>query len=326
MIYLFSKDGDSIDEIIDFLIIKKKEYIRIDEEYLRLSADSIVIENNKTFLKFREKHKIYYITEEDTLYFGLGQFNFIFDFTSKLVKEKNIFYENSLEQINAIQEFIEHFFYKHPKQINFQYSKYPINKLNVLYRATKLGIKVPNTYIFENRTAIENVTKKQAVITKTLTSSIKVYLDNYGLISHTQEIKNIEALPSDFLPSLFQELIPNSCEVRVMYVNGCFFSALIYRTDNSDKNIDIRISISEKKYFLIPIQIPNKLERKISKLMNDLNLKIASCDILYSITNNEYYLLEINPNTYYSWISKKCNYQIEQEIANLIIKTDAKKV
>jgi D-alanine-D-alanine ligase-like ATP-grasp enzyme len=57
--------------------------------------------------------------------------------------------------------------------------------------------------------------------------------------------------------------------------------------------------------------LPKIFEKKLHKLMQLLKINCGSIDILVT-PNDEFYFLEVNPIGQFQWLSKNCNYFIEQ--------------
>ncbi len=326
MIYLFSKDSDSIDEIIDYLLLSNKKFIRIDEEFYDLVFLKLEINKSEMAVEFSCNGKIYVIDYKDTIYFGLGTFNFLKKYSRKVNPCYNEIDHNTIEQNNSIQECIEHFFYNHPKQINFFYSSLYLNKLYILHLASRYKISIPTSIVVANYNEVKKKFKSKMVVTKSISSSLKLYDNKQAKVSYTMLLNNQIHIPREFQPSLFQQAILNAIEIRVVFVDGKCYSAILHKYSSEMENniVDIRALLLAGAYRLIPFNLPNYFAQKISKLLSSLKIKIASCDLLYDYSLNEYILIDVNPNSYYSWISKKCNYNIEYQIFKLIKSLDEK--
>lgn len=69
---------------------------------------------------------------------------------------------------------------------------------------------------------------------------------------------------------------------------------------------------------LIPINLPEYIVDKIFLLSLKTELNTGSIDFLYSLKENEYYFLEINPVGQFGFLSYQFNGEIDYEIAKFL--------
>lgn len=125
-----------------------------------------------------------------------------------------------------------------------------------------------------------------------------------------------KSLPENIFPSLFQEFVEKEFEVKTFVFGNMIWSMAFFSTSDKDK-VDYRKE-NQTLNRRIPFKLPNEIERKILKLMRNLNLTVGTVDLIKS-KNKKYYFLEINPVGQFNMVSMPCNYYIEKEIAlNLI--------
>ena len=70
---------------------------------------------------------------------------------------------------------------------------------------------------------------------------------------------------------------------------------------------------------VLPIDIPTEIIRKLKLLMKELYLESGSIDMIVT-PDDEYVFLEVNPVGQYDYVGKRCNYQLDKEIALTLIK------
>lgn len=186
-----------------------------------------------------------------------------------------------------------------------------INKLIVLEIAKEEGLLVPNFKMCTNNQQIGHRT-----IYKSINDDASIYNSHENKILHalTQQYKYTEEF-HEFSPTLFQEKIEKKYEIRTFYLDGKFFSMAIFSQQNSNTSLDYRNYDFEEPNRTVPFNIPEDLERKLSNLMERLNLKSGSIDLIVN-PNNEYFFLEVNPAGQFGMISSPCNFNIEKEIVN----------
>lgn len=202
-----------------------------------------------------------------------------------------------------------------------------INKLDVLQKAVKNGIKIPNTLVTNNkRELLSFIQKYRKCICKSLSDPFFFDYkgDRFGLYTAILNLEDILSIPNErIFPSIFQEYIEKDYEVRCFYIDGSFYSAAIFSQENEKTKVDFRAYDLKYPNRIVPCDIPLELKRKIKKMMLELNLKTGSIDLIKS--SNDFIFLEINPVGQFEMISKCCNFRLEKIIAQYLISHDVKK-
>lgn len=199
-----------------------------------------------------------------------------------------------------------------------------VNKLDMLYLALSLNIKIPNTLITEKSTELfEFVSNNITVITKPIKNPFINFIHGNFTVKFSTHSKliTIEDIPKNtsyFMPSFFQKYIDKKYEIRSFYLDGVFKSMAIFSQENEKTKIDFRNYDYIRPNRCIPYKLPDNLEKKLHKLMKKLNLNCGSFDIICT-PKNEYYFLEVNPIGQFQWLSRHCNYYIERLIAKKIL-------
>ncbi|WP_299617793.1 grasp-with-spasm system ATP-grasp peptide maturase [uncultured Tenacibaculum sp.] len=315
----------STDEVIVWL---KK----FNADFIRLNGDDIIDSFHFKFIDFKP---VFYVedkindriisSEEITTVWYRRKINKVYDAVCNLVPN-NINEFRSILGINtyhynemlSFYEIIE-FTLKNVVWINKPMQRY--NKLDVLNRAIKYGIKVPQSFI--QNTAPLPVEK---FITKP-TTEVRVFNDDFNYYSmYTSEPKLKKEV---FFPSLFQEKIEKEYEVRSFYLDGDFYSIAIFSQQNSKTKIDYRNifygSDDEHSFYNNCIyKLPEDIEQKLKKLMIDLDMKSGSIDLIRGI-DGEYYFLEINPVGQFGNVSDVGKFNLEKIIAEKLCFYDERK-
>lgn len=198
-----------------------------------------------------------------------------------------------------------------------------LDKLTQINIAKKLGIKTPKTKVLTDKKSLKTFLKNyKNLITKPIYYSYYYTYDEFTYVGNTTKItpKRLEQIPEYFPPSLFQEMIERDYEIRSFYLDGVFYSTAILTTGK--KNADIKIDTHQGKNKWVSYKLPEKVTQKLKKLMSQLNLKTGSLDIIKN--NDGYFFLEVNPVGQYTAPSNRCNYNVEEKIAEWLIKNDKK--
>ena len=311
-VLIISEANDlSTDDVIGWLFYNNIDVIRINnDDFPQLDICSIL--NNGNF-------------EQAFIYKGqrinLSDFGSIWYRRGQLVVQNNsdtAFFGNFTNQENI--KLTEHF--DQNAAGIFQINKYQdnyINKLNVLVAAQKEGLNIPNTYIVTSKDQLPDYRTKK-YITKSISEmghkfSYSDYIVEYfATVCLLNEIKNI---PENFFPSLIQEFVEKRLEIRSFYLHGEFRSMAIFSQQNKKTEVDFRNYDHEKPNRCVPFNLPREIENKLDSLMQKLNINSGSIDLILT-PQGEYFFLEVNPIGQFQWLSKNCNYRIEELIAKTL--------
>jgi hypothetical protein len=301
MVLIYSKDVDDfVNDVIDCLNV---DFIRISE------SDKILIEE----MDFSNENSSYLVNGN---YFESVDFEKIKSvwFNGGVISSENDDYEDKCYEILNDGYLLQ----KTTKRIGKRIADFEINRLDIMLEAKKQGLKIPHTLITGNKEKLEDFFKKyenkNGIISKRILDSYYYqddeFLYNFNLtFSITNKI--LTQTPKEFSISFFQERIIADFEIRVIYIDGNFYSACIH---NFDQVIDYRTKLIKMDNLrIVPFQLPKEIEMKIETIFQKFNLNYGSADLMYS--NNEYYFLEINPTGQISFINNACNFQIENVMA-----------
>ncbi|MDX9694381.1 MAG: hypothetical protein RBT49_01180 [Bacteroidales bacterium] len=195
------------------------------------------------------------------------------------------------------------------------YKSINVNKIEVLEIAQKCGLKTPKSLVTNNINSLVQFIENNSIeefIVKSVGENLSIMYKNSTTIF--QPVKSFTTsnmdFPNSFLPTLFQEKIEKQFDIRIFFLNGSFYSMAI---DN--KSTDSRLTNDSTRYF--PYLLPKSIEKKITILMNKMNLNYGSIDLILD-KKNYYHFLEVTPTGEFSFVSNNCNYNIEEKIANYL--------
>lgn len=232
--------------------------------------------------------------------------------------------ENSSINAFLLSE-LEYFFHafesclSHIKSLGAGFKMLDLNKVDVLIKAKKAGLNVPDYILCCKKSELVKFSKKKIIITKPIFNARPISLSEnetgymYTSIVDQAQINN---LPDMFFPSFFQEFILKEVEIRIFYIDGKFYSGAIYNINNL-ANFDYR-SLNEGETRIVPYNLPFNIKEKIVNLMNLLNLNTGSIDLVKTI-KGEYFFLEINPSGQYESLSFNCNFELNKKIAEWLM-------
>lgn len=305
MITIFSIDSDqSTNHVIDWLTYYKTDWERINAEDFENSLPTLCLpeknckNNKKQVVWFRKWDKAVNSITHNT--------------------------KNNYLEINKAKEFDEYskflfqnynksFWLNHPKN-------WDIDKLTQLKEANKIGLKTPATlFTSEKKHLVEFLKKHKKIITKNLSANLCVVKKEEVYMSYTTQIsdEDIANMEESFFPSLFQEEIEKEFEIRTFYLDSEFYSMAIFSQNDKQTTTDFRHYNINKPNRCIPFILPNSIESKLKKLMNNIKINSGSIDLIKN-KFGEYIFLEVNPLGQFGMTSFPCNYYLEKKIAKYL--------
>lgn len=318
MVLIFSSAYDEIstEQVIDWLDYYCVPWYRINGEDLILNR---LPTEDEGFLKNLRLDSIKAIWLRRTI-----KFNKLLDDN---LMDKN---QPDIIKNHYSNEFFKFYEYTYSKIINTigkkvyclnKLADISINKMIVLMKAEEIGIKVPQSFIANNKEDLNSNLLRLGIrefIFKPLSKVFYYATEHEYYIPYTVKMTKaiLAEIPEKFIPSLVQEYIHKEFEIRTVYLEGLFFSMAIMSGSNQDTKDDFRNFQSSNPNYLIPYSLPNEVELQLTTLMKLLDLNFGSIDILLS--DSTYYFLEVNPFGQFGMTSFPCNYNIEKSIAELL--------
>lgn len=304
MILVYSKDVDDfVNNVIDCL---EGDFIRIGE------ADKVTV----AAMDFSNEESSYTLKTE-------------YLENAELEKIKSVWFNggginsgSSDYEIKCYEVLNDAFILQKPiKKVGRRIADFETNRLDIMLEAKKQGLKIPHTLITGSKEKLqafyELYISKNGIVSKRILDTLYYeddeFVYNFNLTFQiTPEI--LTATPDEFAISFFQERIIADFEIRVIYIDGNFYSIAIHNFDNT---IDIRTKFIEMDNLrMVPFNLPVAISEKLEKVFKRFNLNYGSADLMYC--NEEYYFLEINPTGQVSFVNNACNYYIENTLAKIL--------
>lgn len=317
MILIVSQYSDfATTQVIDWLLFYGKRFIRIngdsDYKFIRISDDQILIEKGGEYWDLLKCNKYWYRRDGISslqLNTNLGKI-----FQSDLLQCM----KNSI--VNEVKTLKTHIYTKIETKIGNRcigrFATRSMNKLDILDEARKIGLLVPSSIILTSKKQLEDLLKKENVITKAVSESIYDSDENCRYISFTTSISSekLSSVPLKFMASLFQKNIEKKYELRIFYLKRKFYTSVVFSQENSDGGTDCRRN-QHSRY--LPYQLPSGIERKLHKLMKNVKLETGSIDMIVDRDDN-YIFLEVNPVGQFVAYGELCNYYLDREMAKIL--------
>jgi ATP-GRASP peptide maturase of grasp-with-spasm system len=194
------------------------------------------------------------------------------------------------------------------------------NKIDVLLKAQKSGIKTPQWIVTDHREyAISFAKQYQFIASKPFTGfALHSGQDVYTNLTERFTPDELQSFSPRFVSRIFQQYIEKKYELRSFYFHEKFFTYAILSQNNPKTAIDFRNYDNDTPNRSIPFELPEEYKMKLTSLMKQLKLDTGSFDILVD-RNDDYYFLEVNPVGQFGYGSYECNLNIEEYIANHLI-------
>lgn len=319
MIVIISDDNDnSTNEVIDWLIFLKKKYYRINRE-TSIDLSRFSLSNSLLSVKVNGMD----IGCLDGFWYRRGNI-VVKNPPIKLLD--NQFNEQLKSHLVSEKKQVSYCVYKYLRdkaknKIGDFYTTINLNKQEVLSKAKKVGLKIPDTIITsEKKVLIEFSKEHKKIITKAIGDVESFHLKGDGYIyTYTNLINQINDIPECFFPSLFQKAIDKKYELRIFFLNSKFYSMAIFSQLDSQTEVDFRNYNNTIPNRYVPFKLNFQIEIRLKRLMKLLKLETGSIDMIIDEKDN-YYFLEVNPVGQYGMVDKACNYNLSKKIAVALCK------
>lgn len=192
-------------------------------------------------------------------------------------------------------------------------------KLSQLKTAIQLGLEIPRTLVTNNPTEAERFISglKGDIVVKTLSGGA-VLNENNPTAIFTNVLK-----PDDgkylgnvrFAPTLFQEYVPKSVEIRTTVVGNQVFAAEIHSQSLEGTRHDWRRKVLELVHK--PHQLPKDIEQKCLSLVRSFGLHFGAMDLILT-PRDRYVFLELNPNGQWAWIEDLTGLPITDALVDVL--------
>lgn len=193
-----------------------------------------------------------------------------------------------------------------------------LNKLDVLHRASQVGLHVPQTLITNCRSEVIQFANEcgGSIIAKSLYETNEFTVGDDRYIINTQSI-DPEKLPASFYVTLFQEELQKDYELRVFCLEEQLYGMAIFSQLDEQTRVDFRNYNVQRPNRVVPYEVPEALGKQIRQLLRQLSLTNGSVDLVRTLAG-EYVFLEVNPTGQFSMVSEPCNYHLEQRMAEFL--------
>lgn len=239
--------------------------------------------------------------------------------SSPLNSLSTLAYSYHKQEIDILHEYVVSRIWQ-STPINLGSPIFDLNRLIVLDAAKKTGLNVPDFNIVTNTSNLKKIhSSKHSLVTKAISNGLYDVHDGKRFYTYTESIPDsfVDASEKDvaLFPSLIMEQIEKAFEIRAFFLDNKVFSMALWSQENDESKVDYRINTPKVQ---IPYKLGNKIEQKLIRLFNKLNLNTGSADLIMT-PKGECYFLEINPVGQFGMTSIPCNYNLEKLVAKYLI-------
>ncbi len=196
------------------------------------------------------------------------------------------------------------------------------NKQLQLQVAREFGLDTPRTLTTNDSTAARAFAKncEGGIVTKML-SSFAIYDEGKELVVFTNPVKPEDLADLSGLslcPVTFQELLPQSLEIRVTVVGHRVMSASVNSQVSARAAHDWRRDGLRMLHNWEPYQLPLECEEKILRLMHYFSLNYGAIDVILT-PDGRHVFLELNPSGEFFWLERTPGLPVSNAIADLLL-------
>lgn len=197
------------------------------------------------------------------------------------------------------------------------------SKLHNLFIAGKVGLNIPKTFVSSSTAELREFSLKQSTITKAICKGIGFSSDELSITSYTSRVNDMffqeDPTSQHRFPSLFQEELIKEYELRIFYIKGEFYSSAIFSQNDDQTRVDFRNYNLRRPNRCIPYKLPDEIQIKLQKLMEQLRMDTGSIDMVVT-KDHDFVFLEVNPTGQFKQVSHPCNYYLEKKVASYLLK------
>lgn len=187
-----------------------------------------------------------------------------------------------------------------------------------LFRAKRIGLNIPKTVITDSR-------DEAVTFLSECNGSIVVKPISFGYIERSLPAEDsivytnvLHQIPEDVLnkigcnPTLFQEFIEKTIDIRINYINNKLIAFAIHSQEIEENKIDFRRNNSMGLRYSL-YELPEVIESQLKKLVSSYGLEFAAIDMVVD-NSGLFYFLEINPNGQWAWLEEETGVKLSEEL------------
>lgn len=193
-------------------------------------------------------------------------------------------------------------------------------KIFQLVSASSVGLDIPDTAITSDP---GEVRKFYADHQKKIVSKIVIPAPILDHVIYTNPVTEEQMKVIDSVrmcPSIFQEEVSKSYELRITVVGDKLFTAKIDSQFDEETMTDWRKKpiLNDHAVSFSSYELPDDITQKIFQFMEKMSLRFGCIDMIVT-PDGKYVFLEINPNGQWYFVQLKTKMDIASAIVNLVL-------
>lgn len=313
-----SKDFYTIDIVIGRLKELGKDVYRLDSDtFSHQLKFEYSFEKKKTLVKLQQDEVTFTIDDIEAVYYRkLWHINIPEDLDDAF---KSIYNQEYTTMRSLFFESLRKLPWMNPMDLDHRIGE---NKLEQLSYACNAGLIIPETLFTNDPIKVKHffyATCKGNMIAKlhgSLSRSMKGDTPFFPT-THIREsdLDNLETLV--YCPMIFQQNIEKRYELRIIYVDGTFFTGKINAQASEAGKTDWRAAkdiMPSWEYYTLPDSVCKALDT----MMRDIGLYFGAIDMIRQ-KDGEYIFLEVNPQGEWGMIQRDLGYPIGETIAEKLV-------
>jgi len=216
-----------------------------------------------------------------------------------------------------------HYLFEHAEWLTSP-AETEIAKLPILQIAAQAGLPVPATIVTNQKSAIQEFLDLYGrVITKCI-GEVAVFPHagrSWGLYTAEITQADLDGIPETFFPTLVQERLEKTFEVRTFYLDGRFYSMAIFSQNDPRTQCDFRRYNLARPNRNVPYSLPLDIEEALRRFVALAGLTTGSFDLIRT-PDGRHLFLEVNPGGQFGMVSYRCNLCLERRVAEYLIHAD----
>jgi MvdC family ATP-grasp ribosomal peptide maturase len=191
------------------------------------------------------------------------------------------------------------------------------NKMFQLRAAERNNLTIPETIFSNDQEKITDffhqhcqgkaIAKLHGVTAKTMSGENMVSTT----VIEEEDLENLSDIA--YCPMIFQPYIDKEYELRIVYVDGEFFTGKINNSENADWRV------AREGYFWSAYELPVPIRTNLTSMMKEMGLYTGAIDMIRG-KDGQYYFLEVNPQGEWGMLQNELGFPIAERIADNLIK------
>jgi ATP-GRASP peptide maturase of grasp-with-spasm system len=199
-----------------------------------------------------------------------------------------------------------------------------LSKMAMLQLAAQSGLPVPSSLVTSRKASLQAFKDRHERIVTKCIGDVEVFPHagrSWGLYTAELTQSDIDSAPESFFPTLVQERVDKSYEVRAFFLGAEFYSMAIFSQQDAQTREDFRRYNRVRPNRNVPYLLPSQTLAAARAFVKSAGLSTGSIDFLRK-PDGQHVFLEVNPGGQFGFVSQQCNYLLEKHVARHLVYAD----